>query len=56
MMAAGLSQKLPRLYKLAMKSDEAELWSAACDKEIAMLRRMGVWKEVPLPRRQASSF
>lgn len=44
-LAAGLAQKLPRSYKLAMKSDEASLWGAACDKEITMLRGMGVWKK-----------
>lgn len=48
-MASGISQKLPRTYKAAMKSDEAELWQAACKKEIEMLISMGVWEEVALP-------
>lgn len=56
-LAAGISQELPRLYKLAMKSGEAESWIAACDKEIEMLRRMNVWDEVALlaGKRAASS-
>lgn len=49
LLAAGIAQKLPRSYKLAMKSDESEEWRQACDKEIAMLRRMKVWEEVDLP-------
>lgn len=32
-----------------MKGVESEQWGAACDKEIEMLRRMKVWKEVELP-------
>lgn len=49
LLAAGIAQKLPHSYKLAMKSDEALEWSAACDKEISMLRRMKVWEETDLP-------
>lgn len=48
-LAAGLSQKLPRSYKLAMKSEKCDEWRLACDKEIEMLRRMKVWEEVDLP-------
>lgn len=48
-LAAGIAQKLPRSYKLAMKSDEAVHWKDACDKEINMLRKMKVWEEVILP-------
>lgn len=48
-LAAGLANKLPRSYKLAMKGVESDQWGAACDKEIEMLRRMKVWKEVELP-------
>lgn len=48
-MAAGISQKLPRTYNAAMKSDESDLWQAACQREIDMLRSMGVWEEVDLP-------
>lgn len=44
-LAAGIAQKLPRSYKLAMKSVEADRWQEACGKEITMLRKMGVWKE-----------
>ena len=40
-----------------MKGVESEQWGAACDKEIEMLRRMKVWKEVELPtgKRDVSS-
>lgn len=49
LLAAGIAQKLPRSYKLAMKGDESEEWRRACDKEISMLRKMKVWEEVDLP-------
>lgn len=32
-LAAGLAQKLPKSYKLAMKSDEADKWNEACEKK-----------------------
>lgn len=47
--AAGISQKLPRTYNVAMKSNKSELWDAACKGEIMMLILMEVWEEVPLP-------
>lgn len=51
---SGLSEKLPRLYKAEMKSQEADLWKAACQKEIDMLISMGVWEEVKLPASKRS--
>lgn len=56
-MAAGISQKLPRTYNAAMKSEESELWLKACQREIATLVSMGVWDEVSLPvgKRSVSS-
>lgn len=48
-MAAGISQKLPRSYNTALKSNESELWRAACEREIKMLVSLGVWEEVQLP-------
>lgn len=48
-MAAGLSQKIPRSYKAAMKSEDSGLWREACEREINMLRRMKVWEETDLP-------
>ena len=48
-MAAGISQKLPRTYNAAMKSDDSSLWKEAGKREISMLKKMRVWDEVPLP-------
>lgn len=48
-MASGISAKLPRSYNAAMKSEESELWKAACKKEMKMLVSMKVWEEVVLP-------
>lgn len=48
-LAAGIAKKLPRSYKLAMKSTEAVDWKNACEKEISMLRSMKVWEEIALP-------
>lgn len=51
-LASGISQKLPRSYKMAMKGEEAELWDIACKKEIEMFESMGVWTEVALPAKK----
>lgn len=48
-LAAGIAHKLPRLYKLAMKSSESDSCNVVCDNEIEMLRKMIVWEEVALP-------
>lgn len=48
-MSSGLSQKLPRSYKAAMKSEAEMEWEKACKKEIKMLESMGVWEEKSLP-------
>lgn len=40
----------PKSYKLAMKSEDAKEWRAACDKEMKSIRDMGVWEVVDRPK------
>lgn len=52
LMAAGLAMDLPKTYVEAITGPHGHEWKVACDKEIKMLRDMGVWEEVRLPKGQ----
>lgn len=51
-LAAGISMDLPRSYTQAVNGANGEEWKAACEAEIAMLRKLKVWIEVQAPKNQ----
>lgn len=51
-LAARTTMGLPRSYNEAVTGAFGEEWRLACNKEIVMLRKMKVWKEVLVPSHQ----
>lgn len=48
--SAVVSDDTPRSYKKAMKSPNADMWKAACEKEIAAMIEKKVWTLVKRPK------
>lgn len=51
-MAAGTGMGLPKSDREAIDGDYGKEWKEACDKEISILQRMNVWKEIKAPGHQ----